>query len=242
MAVTAMSIRITGQVQGVGFRPFVYNLAERLSVCGFVRNDPQGVFIHAQAESPVLQQFKERLLHEQPSMSLIEGLKAEPTDVESIYTAFTIAVSEAGEVQQGVTPDASVCQACLAELFDPKDRRYKYPFINCTNCGPRYSLITALPYDRAHTTMRAFTQCQPCSDEYSTSSNRRFHAQPNACAECGPSLSFHNHAGEQNLSCDPIAETLALIQQGGSWRLKELEVFILSAMLVMMKPSSAYVN
>ena len=225
MAVTAMSIRITGQVQGVGFRPFVYNLADRLSVCGFVRNDSQDVFIHAQAESQVLQRFKERLLHEQPSMSLIEGLKAELIDVESEYTNFTIAASEVGEMHQGVTPDASVCQACLAELFDPKDRRYKYPFINCTNCGPRYSLITALPYDRAHTTMRAFTQCQLCSNEYNASSNRRFHAQPNACAECGPSLSFHNHAGEQKPSCDPIAETLALIQQGGVMAVKGIGGF-----------------
>lgn len=228
MSISAYNLRVKGQVQGVGFRPFVYNLAARLGVCGFVKNGPQGVVIHAQAETALLTQFKQRLLDEQPSMSLIETIDMRPAQVVPTLTDFSIKTSETGALDLGVTPDAAVCRECLAELYDPHNRRYRYPFINCTHCGPRYSLIKALPYDRKHTTMADFAFCQPCLDEYKAADNRRFHAQPNACATCGPTLFFHNAKGEKQASIDPIAETLEVINRGGIVAIKGIGGFHLA--------------
>lgn len=214
MSIYAKQIEIHGQVQGVGFRPFVFNLANRLGIVGHVANGPEGVSIFAQGSSSQLTDLLESLqtAHEQPPMAEVHSLVATHAEAVSGLNAFEILKSAEGEVDLAVTPDAAVCQDCLEELFDPNDRRYLYPFINCTNCGPRYSLIKSLPYDRANTTMAPFTLCSPCDQEYKHPENRRFHAQPTACANCGPSMEFRGVDG--NTDPDPIGAALALIQQG----------------------------
>jgi len=214
MAVSALQITVRGQVQGVGFRPFVFNLAQRCELLGSVANGPQGVSITAQGESAQLEKFVALIEREQPAMACIETMDSQEISPLADLSDFRIIASEQGEVDLGVTPDAAVCHACLEELFEPDNHRYLYPFINCTHCGPRYSLITALPYDRPNTTMAEFTQCSSCLAEYSSADDRRFHAQPNACSECGPQLSFHNATGKHLDDCDPLTEAFQLIQQG----------------------------
>lgn len=228
MAVSALHIEIRGQVQGVGFRPFVYNLAQRFGVIGSVANGPKGVSIFAQADKLQLDQFVSQLASEQPSMSEIESLDVTSIAVEPGLTQFKIIQSEQGDLDLSVTPDAAVCQDCLSELFDPNNRRYLYPFINCTHCGPRYSLITALPYDRPNTTMAKFQLCHRCDSEYTDPVDRRFHAQPTACDECGPQLSFYSDDGQQLQCDDPVAQTIELIQQGNIVAIKGVGGFHLA--------------
>ena len=206
--------QVNGQVQGVGFRPFVYTLAKRLGMSGSVANDGQGVSIVAQAEQEVIDRFQACLLTETPEMALISSLNVTNEFVDSALLGFSIKKSENSAVQISATPDAAVCKSCLQELFDSTDRRYRYPFINCTHCGPRYSIVTALPYDRINTTMSAFTQCPSCDAEYHDPENRRFHAQANACSVCGPSLELRNDKGQKVNCADPIAESLAAILRG----------------------------
>jgi len=188
---SARYIHITGIVQGVGFRPFVYNLATRLGVSGWVLNSSAGVEIEAVASATALDEFVERLRTEAPPLARIEQLTvADITNHVSRvapHTGFTIRHSEArpGEFQP-ISPDVAICEDCLRELFDPDDRRYRYPFINCTNCGPRFTIIQDIPYDRPKTTMAPFKMCPDCQAEYDDPTNRRFHAQPNACPVCGP--------------------------------------------------------
>ncbi|RRD01372.1 carbamoyltransferase HypF [Amphritea balenae] len=194
MNCSAVRVRISGQVQGVGFRPFVYNLACRLGLRGEVANSPAGVELVIEGDESGLTRFQQLLWDELPPMALIEQLNSEPVPL-SYFDSFKILPSAKGEVSITATPDAAVCPDCLAELFNPSDRRYLYPFINCTNCGPRYSLIKALPYDRTNTTMSAFDLCTACLSEYNDPADRRFHAQPNACPDCGPGLSFTDEKG-----------------------------------------------
>jgi hydrogenase maturation protein HypF len=198
-------IIIEGIVQGVGFRPFVYQLAARLGVVGWVRNDARGVTIEAQASPAILEQFCLALQQDKPPLSVIPVSEA----------GFTIQASqnETGSLA-GVPPDTFVCDDCLAELFDPTDRRYRYPFINCTNCGPRYSIITGIPYDRLLTTMADFSMCSACRLEYESPDDRRFHAQPNACPDCGPQLSLVDGHGSCLGGCDPLAETVQALLEG----------------------------
>ena len=189
MVTIAAHITITGVVQGVGFRPFVYNLAQRLGVCGWVLNHSGGVDIEAEAAPEVLAAFIAALRAEAPQLAHIATLEATPSAPQG-YTAFEIRHSEA---QAGrfmlISPDVATCPDCLRELFDPNDRRYRYPFINCTNCGPRFTIIEDIPYDRPKTTMRVFPLCDACRAEYENPADRRFHAQPNACPVCGPQIS-----------------------------------------------------
>jgi len=177
-------------VQGVGFRPFVYNLARRLGVRGWVLNHSGGVDIEAEAAPETLTAFLAALRAEAPPLARIASLEATPIPSNG-YTTFEIRHSEA---QEGrfvlISPDVATCPDCLRELFDPADRRYRYPFINCTNCGPRFTIITDIPYDRPYTTMRVFPLCDACRAEYENPADRRFHAQPNACPECGPHLTL----------------------------------------------------
>ncbi len=186
----AQRISITGVVQGVGFRPFVYNLARRLGVRGWVLNHSGGVDIEAEADPETLTAFLAALRDEAPPLAHIASLEAMPIPSNG-YTTFEIRHSEA---QEGrfvlISPDVATCPDCLRELFDPADRRYRYPFINCTNCGPRFTIITDIPYDRPNTTMRVFPLCDACRAEYENPADRRFHAQPNACPECGPHLTL----------------------------------------------------
>ena len=188
--VSAIRITITGVVQGVGFRPFVYNLAQRLDVRGWVLNHSGGVDIEAEAAPDTLAAFLAALRDETPPLARIASLEATPIPANG-YTGFEIRHSEA---QAGrfmlISPDVATCPDCLRELFDPADRRYRYPFINCTNCGPRFTIIEDIPYDRPNTTMRVFPLCDDCRAEYEDPTDRRFHAQPNACPVCGPHLAL----------------------------------------------------
>ncbi|MEI6278151.1 MAG: carbamoyltransferase HypF [Verrucomicrobiae bacterium] len=187
-ATTRLKLVIRGAVQGVGFRPFVYRLADELDLAGWVNNSPQGVFIEVEGARAELEQFRHRLEIEKPPRSFIQSLEATWLDAVG-YDGFVIRESEkVGNRTALVLPDIATCPDCLREIFDPTNRRYRHPFTNCTNCGPRFSIIEALPYDRANTSMRGFQMCPACQAEYDDPRNRRFHAQPNACPACGPQL------------------------------------------------------
>jgi hydrogenase maturation protein HypF len=183
-----LKLAVRGAVQGVGFRPFVFRLAEELKLAGWVNNSPQGVFIEAEGLRAKLEQFLLRLEAEKPPRSFIQSLESSWLDSVG-FKKFEIRASETGGGKTAlVMPDIATCPDCLREIFDPKNRRYRYPFTNCTNCGPRFSIIEALPYDRANISMKQFTMCPECQAEYDDPRNRRFHAQPNACPVCGPRL------------------------------------------------------
>ncbi|GBD08465.1 Carbamoyltransferase HypF [Candidatus Thermoflexus japonica] len=184
-------VEIQGAVQGVGFRPYVYRLAAELGLAGWVLNDSRGVFI--EAEGPVfrLERFLERLPRETPPRARVLSIQVDWLDPAG-YSGFEIRHSEReGEKTALVLPDIATCARCLAEILDPGDRRYRYPFTNCTDCGPRFTIVEALPYDRPNTTMRRFRMCPACQAEYENPLDRRFHAQPNACPRCGPTLAFY---------------------------------------------------
>ncbi|SCZ61069.1 hydrogenase maturation protein HypF [Thiohalomonas denitrificans] len=220
-------IRVRGQVQGVGFRPFVYRLAGEAGLNGWVRNDSHGVLLEVQGDPAVIGKLAERLFSEAPPLARIDHLERCPVPLQGEQGGFTIHESERGAADTAVTPDAATCPACLAELFDPADRRYQYPFTNCTHCGPRYTITRAIPYDRSNTTMAAFPLCETCGREYRDPLDRRFHAQPNACPVCGPSLELYDAAGcRQN--GDPIAATLARLKRGDVVAIKGLGGFHLA--------------
>jgi hydrogenase maturation protein HypF len=190
-----MRLVIRGAVQGVGFRPFVYRLATELGLKGWVLNSAQGVFIEVEGALEKLQQFASRIEADKPPRAYIQSMEQSVLDPVG-YADFEIRHSEAtGEKSALILPDIATCPDCYREVFDPADRRYLYPFTNCTNCGPRYSIIEALPYDRPNTTMKAFVLCARCREEYENPRDRRFHAQPNACAECGPHLELWDAQG-----------------------------------------------
>ncbi len=197
----AQHITISGRVQGVGFRPFVYRLAHQHGITGWVRNDNGAVEIYAEGNPKQLQDFSDALLNEAPPLSAPGPLIVAACDPEHAE-AFSILDSHSGcAADIHLPPDGFVCADCLAELHDPANRRHRYPFINCTQCGPRYTLITALPYDRPSTAMRDFPLCQDCQHEYENPLDRRFHAEPIACPVCGPHLQFvsgeETHDGDQ---------------------------------------------
>jgi hydrogenase maturation protein HypF len=191
-----LRISIRGAVQGVGFRPFVHRLATTLDLTGWVNNSSQGVTIEVEGEREALQKFLLRLEPEKPPRSSIQSIESswlEPVG----HGDFTIRASEStGAKTALVLPDIATCADCLREIFDPANRRYRYPFTNCTNCGPRFSIIERLPYDRPNTSMKSFAMCADCRAEYDDPTNRRFHAQPNACPVCGPHLELWNDSGE----------------------------------------------
>ena len=200
-------IRVRGQVQGVGFRPFVFRLAQELNLAGWVRNDGEGVDIEAEGAAEALGVFLARLETDAPPLASVTAVEANEASATGAR-GFEIKVSLRGTANTAVTPDSVTCPDCLAELFDPANRRWRHAFINCTHCGPRYTLTRNLPYDRPHTSMAAFEMCPACQREYDEPNDRRFHAQPNACPVCGPQLSLRDKAG------DPIAETLARLLRG----------------------------
>src|SRR5581483_2744165 len=183
-----LRVHITGIVQGVGFRPFVYNLATRLQLKGCVRNTSAGVDIEVDGEKDTLDSFIELLRNEAPPLSHIDERTASFGPANG-FRSFDILHSESiASAFQPISPDVAICDDCLRELFDPSDRRYRYPFINCTNRGPRFTIIQDIPYDRPKTTMAPFVMCPDCVREYTDPSNRRFHAQPVACPKCGPKV------------------------------------------------------
>lgn len=190
-----LRVSVRGAVQGVGFRPFVFRLAQTLNLAGWVTNSTSGVFIEVEAERPRLEAFLDALQREKPPRAFIQSLEHSYLDPVG-YRTFEIHESDrTGEKTALVLPDIATCPECLREIFDPSNRRYLYPFTNCTHCGPRYTIIEALPYDRAHTSMKKFQMCARCRHEYEHPENRRFHAQPNACPECGPALELWSADG-----------------------------------------------
>ncbi|WP_414663251.1 carbamoyltransferase HypF [Horticoccus sp. 23ND18S-11] len=195
---TDIVLRVRGTVQGVGFRPFVHRLATGLALRGWVRNDRQGVLIRLVGPGEKLETFERALRDDLPPAAHVLTITEQPPEstLPDAGPEFTIIESDtSGPLEATLPPDLAVCAACRGELNDPADRRFRYPFINCTQCGPRYSIIEALPYDRPHTTMRAFRMCPACQAEYETPASRRFHAQPNACATCGPRVHLTDATG-----------------------------------------------
>lgn len=197
---SAERLRLGGRVQGVGFRPFVYRTARAMGITGWVRNEGGEVTVHAEGAKAALARFADTLLHAAPPLAQPVLLQLQPVTPEK-HTGFTIDDSSTGKGSHvHLPPDYFLCDDCRCELDDESDRRYRYPFINCTQCGPRYTLITSLPYDRASTTMAGFDLCADCRREYEDPSNRRFHAEPIACPVCGPQLQFN--AKDKNLVDD----------------------------------------
>ena len=191
-----LKLVVRGAVQGVGFRPFIYRLAGELGLTGWVNNSSQGVFIECEGAKPALESFLLRVEADKPPRSFIQSLESSWLDPVG-YPAFEIRPSEAGGSKTAlVLPDIATCAECRSEVFDPNNRRYFYPFTNCTNCGPRFSIIEALPYDRPSTAMKRFTMCSLCQAEYDEPRDRRFHAQPNACPNCGPQLEVWDGQGK----------------------------------------------
>ncbi len=189
--IEAVEIHVKGIVQGVGFRPFVYRLAKRYLISGWVLNAADGVHIHAEGEEAHVDEFIMEISENAPSVAQVTEIDIKEVPLEQ-FDGFEIRFSDEEAVEETtlVSPDIATCPDCIAELFDENDRRYRYPFINCTNCGPRFTIIDELPYDRAKTSMRSFTMCDKCQHEYDDPADRRFHAQPNACFTNGPSLSL----------------------------------------------------
>lgn len=214
-------IEITGIVQGVGFRPYVYGLARRLGLGGSVRNETGGVRIEVEGEPAALDSFQTELTARPPPAARIASVSWQPTPPRGEKT-FCIDAStedEAGPVF--VAPDLATCAACLAELFDPADRRYRYPFLNCTDCGPRLTIVRAVPYDRPRTTMAGFAMCPACRAEYDDPADRRFHAQPTACPTCGPRLHLLDAHGAP-IDGDPLTHAVAALRGGAILAVKGL--------------------
>lgn len=217
---------VRGIVQGVGFRPFVYGLAQRLGLGGFVLNDSDGVTLEIEGPAGALDAFEQTLRTAPPPLARIDEISVESV-APCVETMFRIETSRAAAVRNTlISPDVATCDDCQRELFDPADRRFGYPFINCTNCGPRFTIVLDVPYDRAQTTMRVFPMCPACQAEYDDPLNRRFHAQPNACAVCGPSLGFQWWSTEfrPRLPDDasPLEQAATALAQGAILAIKGL--------------------
>jgi hydrogenase maturation protein HypF len=207
-------IAVQGIVQGVGFRPFVHGLAARLGLAGLVRNRTGGVWIEVEGDTTALDRFYAELSQHPPPLARIAGISWESQDVRG-DGRFRIEASDASATGPVfVSPDVATCDDCLRELFDPNDRRYLYPFLNCTNCGPRLTIVTGAPYDRERTTMASFALCPRCRAEYEDPANRRFHAQPTACAACGPALELRDSAGQRIDTGDPVAAVANCLRDG----------------------------
>lgn len=207
-------IEIRGIVQGVGFRPFIYNLAQECNLNGYVLNDTDGVEVEAEGNKPDLGRFLRRITSSAPPQSRILEMKIKEVSPRG-FQEFSIRESKKRKARTVlVSPDLATCPDCLKELFDPQDRRFNYPFLNCTNCGPRLTIIQDTPYDREKTTMSAFKMCPHCNQEYLNPENRRFHAQPNACPVCGPGLILTDNQGKRLNAIDHISTTIELLRKG----------------------------
>ena len=212
-------LRVRGTVQGVGFRPFVYGLAAQRGLAGFVLNDGAGVLIEVEGQAHEVEHFIASLSDDAPPLAVVtsvEGEELSPIGADG----FTIEASQGGSAQAPVSPDIGTCDDCLAEMNDPTDRRFRYPFINCTNCGPRFTIVESIPYDRCNTTMKSFEMCDACRAEYENPNDRRFHAQPIACPECGPVVTLSTPT---TLAGDPaLTEVAAMIRRGSIVAVKGL--------------------
>ena len=222
---TASRVEINGIVQGVGFRPFVYQIARRYGLTGWVANTASGVDIHLEGRALEISEFLTSLEIHAPPLAKITKITRQPALLQG-FADFTIASSKKSESRATlIAPDISICPDCLAEMFDPQDRRYRYPFINCTNCGPRYTIIDDIPYDRPNTSMKHFDMCPACRAEYTNPENRRFHAQPNACPVCGPSLQLLDSHQRPYPDSDPVGKAAELLKGGRILALKGLGGF-----------------
>ncbi len=222
------SISVRGIVQGVGFRPFVYGLAVKHNLKGWVYNTSEDVRIEVEGKAEAIRRFEQELETQAPPLAHIENIAVayhRPVG----YKDFEIRKSQAQRGKyQLVSPDVATCQACLEEVMDPEDRRYRYPFTNCTNCGPRFTIIEGMPYDRPKTTMRYFRMCPQCQAEYDDPLDRRFHAQPNACPKCGPQVQLVDNQGNVVNESDPIAAASQLLKEGKILAIKGLGGFLLA--------------
>ncbi len=228
--IARLKVVIRGAVQGVGFRPFIYRLATEMNLVGWVSNSPQGVFLEVEGTVEKLQTFLLRVQREKPQISYIQSL--EPSWLDPVEcSGFVIRESNAGGSKTAlVLPDIATCPRCLEEICDPNNRRHLYPFTNCTNCGPRFTIIESLPYDRANTSMRQFTMCPDCRREYEDPHDRRFHAQPNACPVCGPNVELWDRIGKRRCSnLQALLETVDALREGNIVAVKGLGGFNLFA-------------
>jgi hydrogenase maturation protein HypF len=222
------SISVRGIVQGVGFRPFVYGLAIKHNLKGWVYNTSEDVRIEVEGAAEAIRQFERELQTKAPPLAHIENITVE-YHLPRGYENFEIRKSRAQEGKyQLISPDVATCQACLDELLDPEDRRYRYPFTNCTNCGPRFTIIEDMPYDRPKTTMRYFQMCSECQAEYDDPLDRRFHAQPNACPKCGPQVELVDNQGNLVTDSNPIAVASQFLKEGKIVAVKGLGGFLLA--------------
>jgi hydrogenase maturation protein HypF len=228
MAVLRKAVDVTGIVQGVGFRPFVYRLANACGLSGFIANSPAGVSIEVEGPADCVEEFLDRLPKEIPPLAKVTSLSLRDARAQG-SDSFRIVSSHLGEPPKAlISPDVAVCEDCLREMGNPRDRRFRYPFINCTNCGPRFTILRDIPYDRSRTSMAAFLMCAACQAEYDDPTNRRFHAQPNACWDCGPQVQLLSAAGERMDVAEPIRETSRLLQVGKIVAVKGLGGFHLA--------------
>ena len=223
-----LQISVRGVVQGVGFRPFIYQLAQRHNLKGWVCNTSGAVQIEVEGESDDLAHFLTELKETPPPQAHIDDVSVAVQSPRG-YHQFEIRPSlSRDEEYQLVSPDLATCHECKEELFDPGDRRYRYPFTNCTNCGPRFTIIEDIPYDRPRTTMRDFKMCSACQQEYDDPRDRRFHAQPNACPYCGPSLRLADAEGNIIPGEDVITTASQLLRQGNILAIRGLGGFLLA--------------
>lgn len=226
----AVLIKVRGVVQGVGFRPFVYRVASELRLMGWVLNGEDGVSIHLEGDEPVLQEFVQRLKNDAPPASRVVAVDVASVSLVGFQRFFIKESERDSHPTVRISPDLPVCEECLLELADSTNRRYRYPYINCTNCGPRFTVILALPYDRPNTTMKGWPFDQYCDKEYHDPENRRFHAQPVACPECGPH--YYLRVGAETICGDDrvIKETVDLLHSGKIVAIKGLEATTWPAM------------
>lgn len=224
----ARRLEVNGIVQGVGFRPFVYNLANQYELKGQVANTASGVIIHIEGTIPNLESFSKDLAAKHPPLAHIVEITQYDESVDNRKDFRIVGSSGAAAMSTLISPDVSICEDCRRELFDPRNRRYHYPFINCTNCGPRYTIIDDIPYDRPKTSMKHFNLCPQCQAEYTDPTNRRFHAQPNACEICGPRVMLYDRKHHLRGSPDPILQTATLLKQGYIVAIKGLGGFHLA--------------
>ncbi len=228
MSEYAVILHIHGAIQGIGFRPFIHRLAQELDITGYVQNTASGVTVLAEGNAETVEAFVEQLPERAPALAVIEQISVEACVPSGEYSEFAIRPSAPG-IQKDtlVLPDLAICPACSAELKNPADRRFGYPFINCTNCGPRFTIIKEVPYDRATTTMASFTMCRPCAQEYHDLDSRRYHAQPDCCDVCGPKLSWIGTAGENGKN-EPLEQAAESLRAGNIVAVKSIGGFHLA--------------
>ena len=214
-ALQALDVRVQGVVQGVGFRPFVHRTAIRRGIAGWVRNEAGSVRILAEGSTEALDSFLSDLEANAPPLCRIDRLGTDPTRARGLQ-GFRVVASDVQAVGRlPVSPDVAVCDACAEELADPDDRRFRYPFITCTDCGPRFTVIESMPYDRERTTMRAFSQCPACAAEYADPMDRRYHSETNSCPDCGPHVWLERDGEVRSRDGSAIARAGRILREGG---------------------------